>query len=432
MSVPANRWHMARFLIAGYLALGVLIFGLGAWAAAARISGAVIAPGLVEVQGNRQVVQHPTGGVIEAIHARDGDEVAQDAVLIRLDGQSLVTELGIVEGQWFEILARKSRLAAERDGLPAIVFDPELVVRAQEMPQVAELKDAQVQQFEARRSLHTEESRQLEERQLQITQQIEGLTAVRAATTSQIELLQREIAGQETLLAQGLTQVTRVLTPQRELAALQGSEAQVEATIAENRGRIAEIEIERLRLYAELREEAIAELRELEFREIELRERRRDLIDRIERLELRAPVGGVVYASTADTLRGVIRPAEPVLYIVPRDTPLIVRARVEPIHIDQIHIGQEATLVFSAFDARTTPEITGRVKAVSADAIEDPSTRMRYYRADIEVEATDATAGLRILPGMPVDAFIRTADRSPLDYLTRPLTSYFSRAFREK
>ena len=431
MSAPGNGWNLARFLIGGYLALGVLVFGLGAWAAASRISGAVIASGVVEVQGNRQVVQHPIGGVIAEIGARDGDAVAEGAVLIRLDGQALVTELDIVEGQWFEILARKSRLAAERDGLEAIVFDDDLAGDAGDAPQIAALKDAQVQQFEARRRLQADESRQLEERQFQIARQIEGLESLRAATASQIALLEREIEGQETLLAQGLTQVTRVLTPQRELAGLRGNEGQVEATIAENRGRIAEIEVERVRLEAEIRAEALSELRDLEFREIELRERRRDLIERIEALELRAPVAGVVYGSTADTLRGVIRPAEPVMSIVPRDTPLIVRARVEPIQIDHIHLGQEAALVFAAFDARTTPDIRGEVTAVSADAIVDPGTGARYYRVDIEVEMPEAAADLRLLPGMPVEAFIRTAERSPMSYLLRPLATYFNRAFRE-
>src|SRR5690606_10492956 len=147
-----------------------------------------------------------------------------------------------------------------------------------------------------------------------------------------------------------------------------------------------EIEVERVRLVAETRTEALSELRDLEFREIELRERRRDLIDRIEALELRAPETGIVYASTMVALRGVIRPAEPVMYIVPRDSSLIVRARVEPIQIDHIHVGQEAALVFSAFDSRTTPDISGRVTAVSADAIEDPAMRARYYRVDIEVD----------------------------------------------
>jgi HlyD family secretion protein len=292
---------------------------------------------------------------------------------------------------------------------------------------------AQTQQFEARRKLQAEEAQQLGEQQQQIAKQIDGLLALQEATEEQIELLAREIQGQEELLAQGLTQITRVLTPQRELARLRGSAGQVEATIAENRGKIAEIEIERVRLDSETREEAIAELRDLEFREIELRERRHTLLDEVEKLDLRAPVSGVVYGSTADTLRGVITAADPVMYIVPKDTPLVVRTRIEPIHIDQVHLDQGATLRFSAFDMRTTPEVDGRVTAVSADAIEDPQTGMRYYRADILLDEGmgDKLGGKTILPGMPVEAYIRTEDRSPLSFFVKPMSDYFNRAFRE-
>lgn len=431
---PRDRWHVRPFLLMGYATLFLLVFGIGAWGAVTRISGAIIASGAIEVEGNRQVVQHPTGGVIEAILARDGDVVASGDVLIQLEGDSLFSELGIVEGQWFEILARKGRLAAERDALDAIVFNDELTGRAETSPEIASLIAAQTQQFEARRKMQSEEESQLQERQVQISNQIVGLESLREANQQQLELLTREIDGQEALLAQGLTQIIRVLTPQRELARLRGTDGQVEASIAENRGRIAEIEIERVRLSSETREEAISELRDLEFREIELRERRLALTDQIARLDLRAPVAGVVYGSTADTLLGVIRPAEPVLYIVPQDSPLIVRTRIEAIHIDQVYIGQEANMRFSAFDMRTTPEVIGHVSAVSADVFEDERLGMRYYRADILIDddARNLLGSLKLLPGMPVEAFIRTEDRSPFSYFVKPLSSYFLRAFRER
>lgn len=428
-----GNWNIRPFLLLGYAGLFFLVFGLGAWGAATKISGAIIAPGAIEVEGNRQVVQHLSGGVISAIEARDGDSVEEGQILVRLEGSQLSAELGIVEGQWFEILARKSRLSAERDGLEEIVFDAELVERAEIAPDLADLMAAQRQQFESRQKLREEESSQLGERKIQITNQIAGLESLQAANAQQIDLLTQEIASQEELLRQGLTQMTRVLTPQRELARLRGTDGQVEATIAENRGRIAEIEIERVRLVSELREEAIGELRDLEFREIELRERRRSLLDQIDRLELRAPVAGIVYGSTADTLRGVIRPAEPVMYIVPKDIPLIVRTRVEAIHIDQVFIGQHATLRFSAFDMRTTPEVDGHVTALSADVFEDQNTGMRYYRADIQVDPgmQEMLGNKILLPGMPVEAFVTTAERSPLSHFVKPFTDYFNRAFRE-
>jgi HlyD family secretion protein len=428
-----GRWPAGRYLATGFLALLLLVGGIGGWSAFAQISGAVVASGTLEVQSNRQIVQHSTGGVVEAILARDGDRVEEGAVLVRFEGDKLRSELAVVEGQYFEILARKNRLATERDGLAAVVFDPELLEAAEEMPETAALLAAQVQQFETHRDALGEEKAALRERLGQIGRQIDGMAAQRDATIRQADLLRQEIATQETLFAQGLARQAQLLTPQRELARLEGDQGEIEAATAENRARIAEIEIEILRLSTERRTAAIAELRDLEYREIELRERRTSLREEVARLELRAPVSGVVYGSTADTLRAVVRAAEPIMFIVPEATPLIVRARIEPIHIDQVGAGQPAVLRFAAFNARTTPEVVGEVLNVSADVIQDERTGERYYRTEIMLDeaAKDALADLSLLPGMPVEAFIRTEERSPISYLVRPFADYFYRAFRE-
>lgn len=430
---PADRWQMRRFLILGYATLAFMLVGFGAWGGLTKIAGAIVAHGSIEVEGNRQVVQHPKGGVVDTINVRDGDLVQKGDVLLELAGDDERSELFIVEGQWVEILARKARLSAERDMVDTIAFPAELLRRAEADPKIAELMAAQQQQFEASRKVRDEEIAQLGERQAQIEKQNIGLVAVDKATRSQLDMLRQEIAVQEDLLSKGLTQLARVLALKREFAALEGEASRAEAAIAENGGKIAETAIERVRLISKAREEAIAELRDLEYREIELRERRLALIEQIDDLQLRAPVSGVVYANTADTVRGVVRPAEPVLYIVPREVRLIVRARVDTMHIDQIHVGQEAKMRFSAFDQRTTPEVWGHVAKVSADAIEDPQTRMRYYSVEVDIndDAMTQLSGLTILPGMPVEAFIQTGDRSPLGYLVKPLTDYFTKAFRE-
>jgi HlyD family secretion protein len=430
---PAGRWPAARHLLKGFLALALLVFGLGAWSSFAQISGAVIAAGTVEVEGNRQIVQHRTGGVIEAIYARDGDPVEAGATLIRFEGDALRSELAVVEGRYFEIIARKNRLAAERDGLTEIAFDRELLDRAGSVSEIAALLAAQVQQFEAHLGAIEEEKAALGERIGQTALQIEGMAAQRDAVARQADLLRREIGAQETLFAQGLTRQIQLLTPQRELARLEGDAGQIEAATAENRARIAEIEIEILRLGTERRRSAIAELRELEYREIELREQRASLTEDVARLDLRAPVAGVVYGSTAHTLRAVVRPAEPIMYVVPQTTPLVVRAQIEPIHIDQVRRGQVAVLRFSALGGRNSPEVQGEVAKVSADAIRDERTGASHYLAEIHLrpEAATQLPGGPLLPGMPVEAFIQTEERTPLSYLVRPLSDYFTRAFRE-
>jgi HlyD family secretion protein len=293
---------------------------------------------------------------------------------------------------------------------------------------------AQVQQFDARRDATRKEQGQLDERAAQIGNQIEGLEFQLAAVREQVELVAQELEAQETLMAQGLTQLTRVLALRRELAQLKGTQGATEASVAENRARIVEIDLEKLKLETTQREEAIAELREIEFREIELRARRHALGEDIARLDVRAPVAGIVYGSTADTLRGVVRAAEPILYIVPQDGNLIARAQVDAAKIDQVHVGQAATLHFSAFDSRTTPVVLGKVTRVSADIFTDERTGHRYYRADVALDATVLAEleGRRLVPGMPVETFIATDDRTALGYFVKPMTDYFNRAFRER
>jgi HlyD family secretion protein len=427
-------WSFRPFVIVGYAALALLVVGLGGWGVYARISGAVIASALVEVEGSRQVVQHPVGGVVTEILARDGDLVAEGDVLLRLEGDAIISEHKIVEGQLFELIARLDRLEAQRDVKDTITFTDELIEAQAAHPELAELVEAQKQQFVARRDALKKEQEQLGERSGQIENQIDGLEFQLAALKEQVDFVGQELAAQETLMEQGLTQLTRVLALRREMAQLKGSQGATEASIAENRARIVEIDLEKLKLETTQREEAIAELREVEFRAIELRSRRQALGEEIARLDVRAPVAGVVYGSTAETLRGVVRAAEPILFIVPQAVNLIARAQIDAQKIDQVHVGQAATLHFSAFDQRTTPVIQGKVTKVSADVFTDERTGQIYYRADIALDETVLAEldGKRLVPGMPVEAFIATDERTPLGYFVKPMADYFNRAFRER
>ena len=172
----------------------------------------------------------------------------------------------------------------------------------------------------------------------------------------------------------------------------------------------------------------------MQFRELELAEQRRALLGRLNRLDIRAPVSGIIYSKQVFTPRSVIRAADPVMYLIPQDRPLVVAAQVEPIHVDQVFVSQEVVVRFSAFDSRTTPELFGTVVQVSADAFTDERSQRTYYRAEIrlsEDEIAKLPEGLVMIPGMPVEAFIRTEDRTPLAYLVKPLSDYFAKAFRE-
>ncbi|PHQ82188.1 MAG: RTX toxin [Thalassobium sp.] len=431
MSAPVNSWSVKRPLFLGLLALVVLIGGFGTWAVMAQITGAVIASGQIEVDQNRQVIQHPDGGIVASILVGEGDLVAVGDLLIQLDAVDLRSELAVVEGQLFEIVARRARFEAERDLADELVFDPLLIEAGDE---TLALRDGQTRLFEARRESVAQEKEQLARRSGQIASQIDGIRAQEEALTAQLALIEQELASQQSLLDRGLAQASRVLALQREEASLRGRAGELVAGIAQAEGRITEIEIELLKLDAQRREEAITRLRDLQYNELELRERRRTLRNQLDRLDIRAPVSGVVYGMRVFAERSVVRAADPLLYLVPQDRPLVIAAQIALTDIDQISLQQEVALRFSAFDQRETPELFGRVSLISPDAFQDENTGQSYYRAEIvlgEGEISRLPDGFVLIPGMPVDAFIRTAERTPLAYLVKPLADYFARAFRE-
>lgn len=415
----------------GFLALGLLIGGIGVWSVRTQIAGAVIASGMIVVENNRQVVQHAEGGTVGTIAVRDGARVEAGDLLIRLDDTLLKSELAVAELQLVELQARRGRLEAERDDADRIDFQPDLLANSTDI--AAEQIEGQRVLFAARRETLLREVTQIEERIKQTHNQIEGTEAQLNALAIQEELISSELADQESLLERGLVQAQRVSTLRREAARLAGEIGKLTADIAQLKGEIASLDIEKLKLENTRRENAIVELRDIQFRELELIERRRSLLERLSRLEIRAPVSGVVYGSTVFAQNAVIRAAEPLMYVIPQDQPLIISARVEAIHIDQVQVGQPATLRFTAFNQRLTPEVSGRILAVSADVFQDEVTGLNYYRVELAPLESE-TAKLEnheLLPGMPVEAYLRTADRTPLSYLTKPLTDYFGRAMRE-
>ncbi|MEK9979156.1 MAG: HlyD family type I secretion periplasmic adaptor subunit, partial [Paracoccaceae bacterium] len=374
------------------------------------------------------------GGVVAQIAVDEGDSVIAGQTLIKLDPTLEKSELAIIEGQLFELMARRGRLEAERDGNQTIDFDATLKERASNDSSVAELMSGQQRLFDARSETVSNQVAQLSKRKGQIRNQIEGIDAQQIALQRQLDLIAEELSDQQSLLNRGLAQATKVLALQRTEAQLSGQMGDLSARKAEHEGRITEIDIEITSLDAGRREEAITNLRDQQFRALELEERARALHEKLSRMDIKAPVSGIVYGLTVFAERSVIRPADPVLFLIPQDRPLIIAARVEPIHIDEIFTGQEVTLRFSSLDQRTTPELLGRVVQISADAFQDDARQISYYRAEIvlsEGEQDKIPQGITLIPGMPVESFIKTNDRTPLAYLVKPLTDYFAKAMRE-
>ncbi|CUH38812.1 Type I secretion system membrane fusion protein PrsE [Jannaschia seosinensis] len=429
----ASSYPVRRALLLGLFGLVLLFGGFGSWAVFANISGAIVSSGRVAVESNRQVVQHPDGGVVAEILVREGDLVDAGDVLIRLDPTLLRSNAEILRGQLQELTARAARLRAERDTAEDVAFPPDLVEAAATTDAVAETLAGQRALFVARAESRAQAKEQLSRRKEQIASQVDGIGAQQEAIDSQLNLIREELDAQQSLLDRGLAQAPRVLALRREEAGLLGQVGDLAATVAELKGRTTEIDLEILKLGTQTREAAITELRDLEFRQIELAEQYRAITEQLNRLDITAPADGVVYDMQVFAKRAVIRAAEPVLYLVPQDRPLVIQTRVDPIHIDQVFPGQPVTLRLPTFDARTTPELFGEIVRVSPDAFTDDATGQTYYQAEVlPNEGEIARLGDRVLlPGMPVEAYLRTQDRTPLAYLTKPMTDYFTRAFRE-
>ena len=435
MSDPAATYVRGgrRAVTFGLCLVAVLVLGFGGWAAIARIDGAVVAGGQVEVDQNRQVVAHPDGGEVAAVHVREGDTVAAGDPLVTLSGDRLSADLTILSDQYHEMLVRAARLAAERDGADAITFPDAILARTDDR-QVATMVAGQTSLFEARRTTAATEIEQLARQRRQIEAQITALQAQRAALVEQAALVEEELTAQASLLERGLTQQSRVIALRRDLVGVTGEIGRLDAVQAQAEVRITEIELQSLKTTSDRREAAIAELRDVEATVLRLRAQRDALQRQLDRLDIRAPVAGVIYGMQVNGTGAVIAPAQPVLYLVPQDRPLVITARISPVHVDQVYPGQPVRLRFTTFDRRTTPELEGTVKGVSADVFTDEATGAPYYRTEInipEAQRARLPAGSILIPGMPVETYMSTGERTALAYLTKPLTDYFNRAFRE-
>lgn len=427
-------WSVRGPLIVGLLCVVILFGGFGLWSVTARIDGAIVASGQVQVEQNRQVVAHRDGGEVSSVQVNEGELVEAGQLLLQISGRDLKRELAITEGQLFEMMSRSARLQAERDANEAIAFAPELVQRATTDADVARLVKGQSDLFTARTLTAQKEIEQLEKRKAQIAAQIAGFTAQRSALEQQLTLIETDLVSQETLLERGLTQQSQVNALRRDQVGVSGQIGALTASVAQAESQGTETELQILKLSSDRRESAITQLRDIQASELELRQKREGLQDKLERLEVRAPLAGVVYGLSVFGAGAVVTPAEPLLFIVPQDRPLIVAARVSPIHVDKVYPGQPVRLRFATFDSRTTPEIEGSVTTVSADAFSDDATGARYYLAEIHIDEEQRNLlpdGSVLIPGMPVETYMSTGERSPLAYLTKPLTDYFVRAFRE-
>ncbi|RDJ25204.1 HlyD family type I secretion periplasmic adaptor subunit [Bosea caraganae] len=414
---------------------GIALFAgtVGVWAVTTTLSGAVVASGQFVVDSSVKKVQHPTGGVVGEIFVREGDRVERDAVVIRLDDTVTRSNLQVVLKQLGQFAARQARLQAERDGRAAIIVAPELAGRLAE-PAITELVAAEQSLFEARRASRDGQKAQLAKRVDQLADEVRGLRAQQSARDSRAALIEEELLGVRDLYAKSLVALNRKTALEREAARLEGQKGQLIASVAQSEGKIAETQLQVIQVDDSLREEVMKELREIQGRSAELVERRIAAEDQLKRIDIRAPSAGFVHQLAVHTVGGVITPAEPAMLIVPAGDALEVEARVNPPDIDQIALGRPAQVKIHAFNQRSTPELSGTVARISADTSRDQQAGADFYTIRVSISPAEFAriAPNRVSAGMKADIFVKTDDRTPLQYIVKPLADQIAKAFRER
>jgi HlyD family secretion protein len=423
------RFHLALGL--GIVAL--LAGGLGGWASTVLISGALIAPGQIVVESNVKKVQHPTGGVVGEVRARDGDVVKAGDIVVRLDDTVTKANLAIVTKNLDAAQARATRLQTEQRGLDRLEFPPQLLERASD-PDVKTLLASESKLFDVRVNGRAGQKAQLRERITQLNEEIEGLAAQERAKDKEIVLVQQELTGVRELYDKHLVQLSRLTTLERDSARLNGERAQYIASRAQAKGKITETELQIIQVDKDMVSEVSKDLRETNDKIGELIERKVTAEDQLRRVDIRAPQDGMVLQSTVHTVGGVVTAGDTLMLIVPQQDDLQVEAKVNPVDIDKLQVGQKTLLRLSAFNQRTTPELNGVVSRVSPDVTTDQRTGQSYYtiRVSMPAEEVARLGDVKMIPGMPVEAFVQTGDRTMLSYLMKPLHDQLMRAFREK
>lgn len=426
------RRAIFRLQLSAFAIVFLMLGGTATWMAMADISGAVVAPSVVAVEGHPKKVQHLEGGVVAEIAVRNGDRVRAGDLLLRLDETEIRASVQIFTAQLEEIRARRARLMAERDGL-----DHMPIPTGEDAPKGSEaitVWEGQQKLLLARAEARNGKKKQLTERIGQLEQAILGLNAQAEAKEEQLQLIDRELKSLRVLEKQQLVTQTRVLALEREFAKLRGERAQLIFEAARTGVQIGETRLQLLEVDQSFMSEVLAELREIEVRIIELTEKLAAAKARLQRTAIVAPRAGIVHKLEVHTIGGVISPGESILEIVPEDDRLVLDGRIDPTQVDQVKAGQEVTVRFSAFDQRTTPELMGTVILVAPDVRQDNPQSPPYFLARVALRdgELEKIGDKKLQPGMPADLFIKTGERTALSYLVRPLTDQIKRAFREE
>lgn len=420
----AGKGLKGRMLAATALGLA-LTLGIGGWAAQAKLAGAVMSQGELVVTGETKQVQHVDGGTIVAIPVKIGSSVKKGEVVLRLDDTQLRLELGIVQSQLAQLQAMRARLIAERDGADLLSFDG--------LTLASDITREERKLFDENREMRENQRQQIKMQIAQLHNQIDGLREQEKANLAENDLLAEELAAQEGLVEKGLAKASELRGLRRQMVRIEGTIGDLVARVAEAQGQISELNVRLMSVDQTSKTELQKEIVAVESRLTELEQRALQLTDRLDRTVVKAPESGTVYDLQAHTIGGVVAPGQVIMAIVPQDSELNVHVKVAPTEIDRIFVGQVARMRFTAFNRQTTPEIVGAVDVIPAATVVDQATNLPFYKTSVTFAPDDlGDLATKLTPGMPVEVYIETEERTVISFLAKPFTDQISRAFREE
>lgn len=431
-SRATSRSINTHFVIAGIISI-VALGGFIAWSTATELAGAVVAPGTFIVSSRTKNVQHVSGGIIAKIFVGEDTTVRVGDPLVALDDTQSRANLMIVTKRLDELTARLARLEAERDGLLKIEF-PDILLSRINIADVRAAITSENRLFSDRSEVRSGQKSQLAQKVFQFEREIEGLKAQEDAFSAGIEVLSSEISSLSRLREKGAIADQRLNVLKTQAATFGGERGEKIAYQAQVGGRIVEANLQLLQIDQELKAEVSREIAEVLAQIGEVVERKVAAQDELDRIVIRSPTNGIVHDLAVHTTGGVIKAGETISKIVPVGDSLLLETKVNVEDIERIEHGQNARIRLIALNRRTTPELHATVKLVAADSSVDERTGSHYFSVQLQVQDAGLLKriGARVVPGMPGEALIETGTRTPLSYLTKPLSDQLNRAFREE
>ena len=427
------RQNLRKPVVTGLIVIGVFVFGLGIWAAASQIRGAVAAPGVFRVEASRKTLKSRDGGVVREINVREGDEVKAGQLLLKFDDTVPKAQVDIYQNQYDAALMQAARLRAEIVRSP-LVIPAELQSRRAD-PRVSAIILNEQTVYDVRKSAVEAQAAILNQRFDQLQSARSGLQIQADSAVEQIALSEEELQGYKTLLEKGFAPKTLVLRLERQLSESKAKRGALMAEITRNGQQAGETRLQLASLYEQRASESAGNLRDVEARMTDLGPRLNAAREGLIQTEVRAPAAGYVLGLSQHTVGGVAGSGEVLMEVVPSNAPLVISAEVRPSDIDEVRPGMSALVMLQAYNSYRVPKIEADVLNVSADSIVNPETKTSYYRVELRIkpeELRKLPKGVRLYPGMQVSVMIMTGKRTVLSFLLGPIGQLLDHSMREQ